>query len=325
MNAQQKVEAEAETPSNLRIWDALAKTDPAQTKQFSRAGGFKGTAVKPMWVNKRLTEMFGPCGSGWGSEKPTFTTVPGQDGEVLVYCTVEAWYREAGSPAPKDDAPFDCDHYKSRVYGVGGDKVATWVGQGDKRRLVHDDEAFKKAYTDALGNAFKFVGVAADIHMGLFDDNKYVAAVAKEFEDVERQKVPGISGIKKRLNFLMREGDGATDLEMFNGLVHDHKNDLQAIKDANHEYWTGDGEDSEGFKAWIVRRREELAETAESASYQLLVSTLMECTTRPELDTWTTKNMALVDILSDEERRKFEEKYDAAEAALLAVGNVGAG
>lgn len=138
-------------------------------------------------------------------------------------------------------------------------------------------------------------------------------------------KVPGISKIKERLNNLMREGNKASDLAEFNELVGFHKDDLTKIKETNHDYWHGDGEDSEGFKAWIKRRRDELAPVAETASYQLLVRTLMECTTRPELDTWTTKNMALVDILSDEERRKFEEKYDAAEAALLAVGNVSAG
>ena len=45
----------------------------------------------------------------------------------------------------------------------------------------NDDEAFKKAFTDAVMNAFKFIGVAADVHMGLFDDSKYVAEQKAEF------------------------------------------------------------------------------------------------------------------------------------------------
>src|SRR5690606_23505473 len=44
-----------------------------------------------------------------------------------------------------------------------------------------DDEAFKKAFTDATLNGFKALGVAADIHMGLFDDDKYVSAMEREF------------------------------------------------------------------------------------------------------------------------------------------------
>ena len=56
----------------MRIWDALGKTDPDHTKSFTRAGGFKGTAIKPMWAIKRMTDFFGPCGLGWGPDKPEF-------------------------------------------------------------------------------------------------------------------------------------------------------------------------------------------------------------------------------------------------------------
>jgi hypothetical protein len=153
---------------NLRIWKALGKTDPAHTKQFQRAGGFRGTAIKPIWITQRLTELFGPVGEGWGMDKPEYEMVHSQDGEVLVYCTVAGWYREAGRE-------------RCTVYGVGGDKAVAWVGRDNSRRMVADDEAFKKAFTDAIGNAFKFIGVGADVHMGLFEDSKYLAEVAAEF------------------------------------------------------------------------------------------------------------------------------------------------
>ena len=48
-------------------------------------------------------------------------------------------------------------------------------------RMAPDDEAFKKAYTDAVNNALKFVGVGADIHMGQFEDSKYMKQVAEQF------------------------------------------------------------------------------------------------------------------------------------------------
>jgi len=155
-----KMDAQRET--NLRIWSVLGKTDPAHTKQFSRAGGFKGTAIKPIWIAQRLTEQFGPCGEGWGFEKPEFQLVPTGD-EIMVYCTVTAWYLD--------------DKRQHFIYGVGGDKVLAKRQSGG----FSDDEAFKKAFTDALGNAFKFVGVGADVHMGLFEDSKYLAEVTAEF------------------------------------------------------------------------------------------------------------------------------------------------
>lgn len=147
--------------SNTEIWDALGKTDPAHTKAFSRSGGFRGTAVKPIWIQRRLTEQFGAAGIGWGVNEPKFEFVHASEGEVLVYCTVSAWHGD-----------------KTNVlWGVGGDKAVS----RNKNGLFVDDEACKKAFTDAVGNAFKSLGVAADVHMGLFDDDKYVDSMREEF------------------------------------------------------------------------------------------------------------------------------------------------
>ena len=81
------------TANNARmaVWDALSCTDPAHTKRFQRSGGFSGTAIKPIYTVQKMTETFGPCGIGWGMEKPEFTTQPAGD-ELLVFCTVGVWY-----------------------------------------------------------------------------------------------------------------------------------------------------------------------------------------------------------------------------------------
>lgn len=152
---------------NLALWDRLGKTDPKHTKGFSRAGGFKGTAIKPIYTTQKMTEEFGPAGKGWGMGEPSFQVVPGSDGQVAVFCTVSLWWQEP----------------QNVVYGVGGDMVV--VKQKDFLRT--DDEAFKKAFTDAIGNAMKHLGMSADVHMGLFDDSKYVREVAAEFAEDERQ------------------------------------------------------------------------------------------------------------------------------------------
>ena len=152
---------------NTALWDNLGRTDPAHVKSFARAGGFKGTAIKPMWSFRRMTEEFGPCGEGWGVNEPSFQVVPGTDGEVLVYCAVSIYYRNGEHNTPHT------------VYGVGGDKVVV----KNKYGLSSDDEAFKKAFTDAITNALKLIGVGADVHMGLFDDSKYVASMKEEFAD----------------------------------------------------------------------------------------------------------------------------------------------
>lgn len=155
-------EIESAPLSPLRIWDRLSKTDPRHTKRFQRSGGFSGTAVKPIWTILRMTEVFGPCGTGWGMEKPEFEMQMGAE-EQLVFCTIAVWYL--------------LDGIRGVVYGVGGDKVII----SQKSGLRASDEAYKMAYTDAIGNAIKFIGVAADIHMGRFDDNKYMEEMKAEF------------------------------------------------------------------------------------------------------------------------------------------------
>lgn len=151
---------------NTELWDKLGKTDPVHTKTFKRAGGFSGTAIKPMWSYRRMTEEFGPCGQGWGINEPTFQVVPNPASEeILVYCTASVWYEKR----------------EQVVFGVGGDKVA---GK-NKYGAVTDDEAFKKAYTDAVTNALKMIGVGADVHMGMFDDNKYVNTMQREFAEAK--------------------------------------------------------------------------------------------------------------------------------------------
>lgn len=168
---------------NLKIWDVLGKTDPKQTKGFQRAGGFKGTAIKPIYTEQKMTEMFGPCGTGWGFTEPSFQTVPASDGQIAVYCWLSLWYIHEGKQS-------------QAVPGVGGDFVVVKQSSG----LRTNDEAFKAAFTDAIGNAMKHIGMSADVHMGRFDDSKYVREVTEELASEAKsnvtplpQKVPAVT------------------------------------------------------------------------------------------------------------------------------------
>jgi hypothetical protein len=215
--------------NNKAIWDSLSKTDPAHTKGFSRAGGFKGTAIKPQWVVMRLTEAFGPCGLGWGIGKPEFQVVQA-GAETLVYCTVSAWHGTL----------------ENVLWGVGGDKVTTSRSSGP----FNDDEAFKKAFTDAIMNAFKFLGVAADVHMGLFDDSKYVQEVKADFaerlkgnggvhpegEDWYGAEGPGMSAAKAKADGIGADFDawlGAIDIiptmEVWKTWCRDHDDVIKTL------------------------------------------------------------------------------------------------
>ena len=151
---------------NMRHWNQLCPTDPKHTKPFTRPGGFKGTAIKPVWNFMRLTEHFGPIGIGWGTHEPKFNVIDAE-GETLVFCVLECWYKEKP------------DGEKAILYGIGGDRVA----QKRSGTMFVDDESYKKAYTDALTNAFMRLGVSADVYMGLFEDSKYLMEVREHYDN----------------------------------------------------------------------------------------------------------------------------------------------
>lgn len=229
-------EIDRQRAANMKVWNALCRTDPAQTKAFNRAGGFKGTAVKPIWVVKRLTEQFGACGEGWGIGEPQFQVINGDHKEVLVYCTVECWH---GSP-------------ENKLYGVGGDKVVTHIKANPQynraERWENDDEAFKKAFTDAVNNAFKFVGVAADIHMGQFDDSKYVNELRKEFE--EPKIGTGEPKPKQRVKY---EGGPYTCPTQLMTAAREFVRTLEGIGDGDELHAFLETEDAKAFCAQLER------------------------------------------------------------------------
>ncbi len=146
----------------MRHWDALKTTDPKYTKPVTF--GRKFTSINSQWQLQRMTERFGPIGDGWGYrvghgiERIT-------DDYVLAIADVEIWWAvgdgKAGSYGP--------------VRGMSP------IVERGKNGLHFDDDAGKKAMTDALTKGLSHLGLSADVFLGLFDDNKYVRQVTEKF------------------------------------------------------------------------------------------------------------------------------------------------
>jgi hypothetical protein len=151
-------------PENTVLWDRLFETPPSQTKGFKRAGGFSGTAIKPYWVIRRATEEFGPIGKGWGwteEENKTYTHI---DGQAIWMSKIVVWWRDG-----------------DQVHQIGPQWGQTMMVvkrlSGD---VFIDEEAPKKAVTDGVVKCLSYLGLGGDVHMGLFDDSKYVAEAKVE-------------------------------------------------------------------------------------------------------------------------------------------------
>ena len=158
--------------TTLDVWESVCQTDPAYTKKFSRGGGFSGTATNATYLVREATRHFGPVGIGWGIEILNEEFIEGApiiiDGAVLAnekvhVLRIKLWYI--------------LDGVRGEIVHFG---QTTFVGK-NKYGPFTDEEAPKKSLTDAMSKALSMLGFAADIHLGLYDDNKYVATLKEQF------------------------------------------------------------------------------------------------------------------------------------------------
>jgi len=145
-----------------KLWDAVKETDPRYTKKVEF--GRKYTAVDPMYNIQRMTEQFGPVGDGW-VYNAKHSTLPVGDG-ILAVCDVCVGINE--------NMMFGSVRGTHMLYtpaGFRGEKN----NEPNPRVQEVDDDAPKKAMTDALSKALSHLGFSADVYLGQYDDNKYVA------------------------------------------------------------------------------------------------------------------------------------------------------
>jgi len=144
----------------MKIWKNVEKTNPNYTKEVNF--GRKFTSINAQYQIMCATEQFGACGDGWGVAGEKFTMVT--DG-LLGYQATFWWIdREASE-----------DEQKSKSFSINS-SIATHNRSGKL-----DDDCFKKVSTDALTKGLSKLGFSADVFLGMWDDNKYVAEVKQEF------------------------------------------------------------------------------------------------------------------------------------------------
>lgn len=161
---------------NLSIWEALEVTEPKYTKSFNRSG-FAGTATNPTYLARKLTDALGPNGQGWRlviEEENWF-----QSGiELMIRADGTALYQMVHfvrAHIEWKDPVAGTVHMTSPVYGA----TPIYMVRRDGTVMV-DEEAPKKSLTDAFSKAAVLLGAAADVHMGLYDDVKYVQSLLAE-------------------------------------------------------------------------------------------------------------------------------------------------
>jgi len=157
-----------EPKNHLEIWDRFFVPPKGVCKKEPGAKSYKCTSIDAMWRVKAATELFGPCGIGWGYKVIAEGIMDGSpvlDGkgqlgkEAIHWCRIKLWYKWNGEMG-------ELEHY--------GQTTLTGVyGRDEKAYFFTDEEAPKKSLTDALGKALSMLGIAGSVYMKKFDGDKY--------------------------------------------------------------------------------------------------------------------------------------------------------
>ena len=157
-------------PENMKLYNFFRECPEAAQKPIT-AGRLKGkTDINPMWRLKKLTEVFGPCGFGWtvrivrtwledGAEKVRMN----DRGEILERNRERTANVEIALKVKHNG------EWSEEIAGIGGAMFLELENRG----FNTEDEAYKKAYTDAISVACKALGIAADIYFAKDPDSKY--------------------------------------------------------------------------------------------------------------------------------------------------------
>jgi len=168
----------SETPDNLALWNSVETTDPAMTKHVDQRGGF--TAICAQYQIKNATALWGPYGTAWGVYECQYEYLRDKAGDIVEVALLATF------------------HYPCGSFPIGAD-CAFRVGNDTRKKLL----------TDATTKALSKLGFNADVFMGKFDDNKYVAEARAKFAPpppdpalqppTQLEKVAMVGAVKKLL------------------------------------------------------------------------------------------------------------------------------
>lgn len=145
--------------TNLAIYNEF-RSVPDEAKKAISEGRLKGkTDINPMWRIKRLTELFGPCGIGWKVEITRMWTEQGDDDTVAAFVNINLYVRSGSQ-------------WSEAIPGTGGNVFRRKELSG---KNYIDDDCYKKALTDAMSIACKWLGMGADVYYEKDPTSKYAS------------------------------------------------------------------------------------------------------------------------------------------------------
>jgi len=153
-----------ENAENLAIWDLVKDTDKSFVKPMFSANGSNLSSINPNYQVLRATNLFGPCGIGWGYEVTSESYIQGPSlyperpeagNHTLHVVQVKLWYKHKGEIGA--------------VSHFGQTKLSSVDASG---KVIFDEDAPKKSLTDGISKCLSMLGFSADIYGGQFDGSQ---------------------------------------------------------------------------------------------------------------------------------------------------------
>lgn len=200
----------SQSKGNLEIYNQV-RTVPENALKKIEAGRLKGKSdINPMWRIKVLSEQFGPVGFGWYTEVVREWTEVSESGETAVFIDINLFVKKDGE-------------WSKPIHGTGGNKVVSlekkWENGEQTVTQYLDDEAYKKAYTDAISVAAKALGIGADVYWEA-DKTKYdpqpaeqtIPAATHVPGPVKPELSPATSNWRQAVAFCAKQNDTVDNL-----------------------------------------------------------------------------------------------------------------
>lgn len=168
-------------------------------------------------------------------------------------------------------------------------------------------------------------------HDGFDRDTGEIDGRAPTHEPEARTKLDGPhtskTALKAAVAKIVRQVEMAESLEVLDAIKAEHKQTINQARRDWPELVEGNPniEEDIGLKGSFEKRRAELSKPEESLSLKMLLSVLETCGSRDDLNSLLDEHGAVAEALDGEESRKWAAAYDAREAAIMAVANIGAG
>lgn len=198
--------------SNLDLWNQCFTTDPSAVKPIT-GKQYQGNSPRPYWIIQRATEIFGPCGIGWGVSVKSERFERVSETDTLHVAVVSVWYIKDGVRSES-------------IEQMGGTKAAYVTAKGV---LMVDEDAGKKSVTDGMVKCLSMIGLAGDIFSGRWDDSKYVAQAGAALDE-QRQRESESPEERAAREQLEKRGAELDELTLYLIDCHEHGKDMDAVR-----------------------------------------------------------------------------------------------